>query len=215
MARQEKAQERAAVPEAPVPHTRRVPAPAGVAVILDEVTEVARKVAGYHVRAGQALEMMAAEVISGLPARAGPSAEAVSGQAPPGGDRGAGYRAGNGSVLGDHEELRREPGPGWEAIHRDMERLTGLWSELPKDLPEVILTGAPPDDAGAHERVQFYSAVMGRLDAVRGRLLRVVEDRRHAGRLRFSGLGQYVRERMGLSFREARDLIRLDRALTD
>ncbi|MCI0574061.1 MAG: DUF222 domain-containing protein, partial [Myxococcaceae bacterium] len=89
------------------------------------------------------------------------------------------------------------------------------WSELPKDLPEVILTGAPPDDAGAHERVQFYSAVMGRLDAVRGRLLRVVEDRRHAGRLRFSGVGQYVRERMGLSFWEARDLIRLDRALTD
>jgi hypothetical protein len=79
----------------------------------------------------------------------------------------------------------------------------------------VILTGAPPDEAGAHERVQFYSAVMGRLDAVRGRLLRVVEDRRHAGRLRFSGVGQYVRERMGLSLREARDLIRLDRALAD
>jgi hypothetical protein len=116
-------------------------------------------------------------------------------------------------LLGDGESLRKELGRGWSEIHRQMEEITRRWSDLPWDPVEVVFEGTPPDDADPHERVVFWSAAQGRLDAVRGRLLRIVQDRLHVDRLGFAGLGQYVRERMGVSLREAEDLIRLDRAL--
>jgi hypothetical protein len=79
---------------------------------------------------------------------------------------------------------------------------------------KVLLAGAPADDADAHRRVVFWTALQGRLDAVRGRLLRIIQERHYAGALGFASFGQYVRERMGLSLREAQDLVRLDRALS-
>jgi len=53
-----------------------------------------------------------------------------------------------------------------------------------------------------HRRVVFWTGLQGRLDAVRGRLLRLVAEHGYARELGFAGLGQYVRE-----------LIRLDRVL--
>jgi len=94
-----------------------------------------------------------------------------------------------------------------------MEAATGRWRDLPSDLREVLTDGAPAEDAGAHERVVFWTGVQGRLDAVRGRLLRIVEEGYLANSLGFAGFGQYVRERMGLSLREAHELVRLDRTL--
>jgi len=64
-----------------------------------------------------------------------------------------------------------------------------------------------------HRRVVFWTGLQGRLDAVRGRLLRLVAEHGYARELGFAGLGQYVRERLGLSLREAQELIRLDRVL--
>jgi hypothetical protein len=63
--------------------------------------------------------------------------------------------------------------------------------------------------------VVFWSQVQGRLDAVRGRLLRFVRGYLLTEDLRFEGLGQYARDRMGLTAREAEDLVRLDDELSD
>ncbi len=115
--------------------------------------------------------------------------------------------------LGDHPDLRREMGAGWERIHQQMEAATGRWRDLPADLHQVLIHGAPAEDAGAHERVVFWTGLQGRLDAVRGRLLRIVEEGYLSRSLGFAGFGQYVRERMGLSLRDAHELVRLDKAL--
>ena len=104
-------------------------------------------------------------------------------------------------------------GVGWERIHQQMEAATGRWRDLPYDFREVLIHGAPAEDASAHERVVFWTALQGRLDAVRGRLLRVVQEGYLSNTLGFSGFGQYVRERMGLSLRDAHELVRLDKAL--
>ena len=104
-------------------------------------------------------------------------------------------------------------GIGWERIHQQMEEVTGRWRDLPSDLREVLIEGTPAEDASAHERVVFWTGLQGRLDAVRGRLLRIVEEEYLSSSLGFAGFGQYVRERMGLSLRDAHELVRLDKAL--
>ncbi|MCI0372716.1 MAG: hypothetical protein L0214_15390, partial [candidate division NC10 bacterium] len=178
--------------EEPGPRVGCVMAPPAVALMVDEAVEVARKVAGYQVRAGQAVEMMAIETMSGLPG----SADSGRGKVPveqgpePTREPARPFAAGafgspgeashaseaRGSVLGDHESLRRELGRHWARIHEQMEEVTSLWSDLPWDLPGVVFDGVPSEAAGAHARVRFWSAVRSRLDAVRGRLLRVMED---------------------------------------
>ena len=198
----------------PVRHV--VMAPPAVAVLVAQATEVARKVAGYHIGVGTAAEMMAAETFSGMSEWPDPGAGSETGQPEPGASEAASKKAASaGSILGDHDALIREMGRGWADVHEHMERISNRWSDLPWDIPEVILDGAPGDDAGAHERVVFWSGVQARLDAVRGRLLRIMQDRMLAQRMRFAGLGQYARERAGLTAREADDLIRLDRELSD
>ncbi len=192
--------------EYPRPVRHVVMAPPAVAVLVAQATEVARKVAGYHIGVGTAAEMMAAETFSGMSEWPDPGAsEEAAGK--------SGSSAG--SILGDHDVLVREMGRGWADVHEHMETISNRWSDLPWDIPEVILDGAPGDDAGSHERVVFWTGVLTRLDAVRGRLLRIMQDRMLAERMRFAGLGQYARERAGLTAREAEDLIRLDRELSD
>ncbi len=257
--------------------TRRiVMAPPGVAVLVSQAVDVARKMAAYQIGMGAAVEMMAMEMMAGLmecslpsdssegaapdvghathDARAaaphGLDAAPDIGEAAPRRDtlspllmlahrrsdprpcsERAGSQHGATSVdgrcesggpaaharrsisLGDHVDLRREMGIGWEHIHRQMEAATGRWRDLPSDLHEVLIHGAPAEDAGAHERVVFWTGLQGRLDAVRGRLLRIVEEGYLSNSLGFAGFGQYVRERMGLSLRDAHELVRLDRAL--
>ncbi len=248
--------------------TRRVVmAPPGVAALVSEAVEVARKMAAYQIGIGAAVEMMAMEMMAGLnecsissdsPSNttessaanhslpdetsvATPSEPHSGGQATPPGelretdvttgrcepsrystadphetDRSAGRcdppRRRRVS-LGDHLDLRREMGVGWERIHQQMEAATGRWRDLPSDLREVLIHGAPAQDAGAHERVVFWTGLQGRLDAVRGRLLRIVQEEYVPHSLGFAGFGQYVRERMGLSLRDAYELVRLDKAL--
>jgi len=188
--------------------TRRVVmAPAGVAVLVSEAVEVARKMAGYQVGVGAAVEMMAMETMAGLNEYAPPS----DSSRPEG--MFIASRARRNVSLGDHVDLRREMGIGWERIHEQMEAATGRWRDLPSDLRDVLMRGAPAADAGAHERAVFWTGLQGRLDAVRGRLLRIVEERYLSRPLGFAGFGQYVRERMGLSPRDAHELVRLDRAL--
>ena len=244
--------------------TRRVVmAPPGVAVLVSEAVEVARKMAGYQVGVGAAVEMMAMETMAGLneyPSTSGSNpAEATS---PVGGtapgvrlascaavrlrqlerepvearqmsastthsearaeheyhedrreDHGPAARGRSNVSLGDHVDLRREMGIGWERIHEQMEAATGRWRDLPSDLRDVLIHGAPAADASAHQRIVFWTGLQGRLDAVRGRLLRIVEEGYLSRSLGFAGFGQYVRERMGLSLRDAHELVRLDRAL--
>ena len=246
-------------PDEARPTRHVVMAPPGVAVLVSEAVDVARKMATYQIGIGAAVEMMAMEMMAGLneyPRSSGSVTEAPSvgphveemaphvsvllrqeerkaaasrqesaspnghpeeraqhpGDADP---RGVGPEArGRRSVsLGDHLDLRREMGVGWERIHQQMEEATGRWRDLPSDLREVLIEGAPAEDAGAHERVVFWTGLQGRLDAVRGRLLRIVEEEYLSSSLGFAGFGQYVRERMGLSLRDAHELVRLDRAL--
>jgi hypothetical protein len=202
-----------------------VAAPPGVAVLLGQAVELARKVAGYQIGAGEAVGLMAAETIAGL-AGAGMQEDPDGGSAagePGAGDEGRACGVG-GTVAGrtrrapvtdgSHTALVEELGRGWAGQHRLAEEETRHWADLPWDLPRVIFEAAPPADAPAHRRVVYWAAAAGRLDAVRGRLLRILEDSMLARHLRFEGLGQYVRERLGMSLREARELIGLDRALS-
>ena len=227
-------------PEEDRPTRRIVMAPPGVALLVSEAVEVARKMAGYQVSIGAAVEMMAMETMAGLNESPASSHEEAAALAPdddekerprqsyaegmppgsdgsdgPAGSEGADGPAGlrRGPTLGDHTDLRRELGIGWERLHRQMEEATGRWGDLPSDLREVLVDGIPPEGAGAHERVVFWAGLQGRLDAVRGRLLRIVEEESLSRTFGFAGFGQYVRERMGLSLRDARELVRLDRAL--
>jgi len=162
---------------------RAVLVPPGVAVLVAAAVDLARKVEGYQISRGKAIEAMAMEAMSGV------------GRWP----EGVEVEPANESVSGDgiEEEARREAA-------------AGRWEHLSWEFPQVILEGAPADDAPAHQRVVFWSQAQGRLDAVRGRLLRIMRDSRLAKELRFASLGQYVRERAGLSAREAEDLIKLD-----
>ncbi len=190
------------------PRRRRrvVNAPPAVAVLVAEAVDLARKVEGYQVSRGAAIEAMAMEAMSGVH-RWPDGVE----EKPPEND----VCRGGESILGDHQALIRELGRTWEEAHRQREESSGQWSKLSWEFPEVILEGAPADDASAHQRVVFWSQVQGRLDAVRGRLLRFVRGYLLTEDLRFEGLGQYARDRMGLTAREAEDLIRLDDELSD
>jgi len=192
---------------------RVVMAPPGVAALVARAVEVARKVEGYHVPAGRAVAMMADETIAGLHTSSVAPDEIPSEPAGPRAAEAAFNAPRVRSLLGDQEELMRELGRGWEAIHGHFERVSGSWQELEWGTPAIHMHGAPDDEADAHERVVFWTGLAERLDAVRGRLLRVADDRLHAASLGFASFGQYVRERMGLSLREAADLVRLDRAL--
>jgi hypothetical protein len=191
----------------PPPRRRRVVnAPPGVAVLVAEAVDLARKVEGYQVSRGAAIEAMAMEAMAGVRrwpdgVEERPSENEV--------------RRGGDSILGDHQALIRELGRTWEEVHRWREDSSGQWSKLSWEFPEVILEGAPADDAPAHQRVVFWSKVQGKLDAVRGRLLRFMRGYLLTEDLRFEGLGQYARDRMGLTAREAEDLVRLDDELSD
>jgi len=247
-------------PDEARPTRHVVMAPPGVAVLVSEAVDVARKMAAYQIGIGAAVEMMAMETMAGLnecspsadpsvaeAAAVGPDVEETSphvsalvrqetrkaaasqqeSEHPKGHpdertqhpgdaglwDDGPAARGRRSVSLGDHLDLRREMGAGWERIHQQMEEATGRWRDLPSDLREVLIHGAPPEDASAHERVVFWTGLQGRLDAVRGRLLRIVEEEYLSSSLGFAGFGQYVRERMGLSLRDAHELVRLDRAL--
>ncbi len=167
---------------------RAVLVPPGVAVLVAAAVDLARKVEGYQISRGTAIEAMAMEAMSGV------------GRWPDG----AKEEPGKASVSSDGIE-----GEGWR------EEAMGQWQHLSWEFPEVMLEGAPADDAPAHQRVVFWSQAQGRLDAVRGRLLRIMRECRLAKELRFASLDQYVRERAGLSAREADDLIRLDVELSD
>ncbi len=195
--------------------TRRVVmAPPGVAAMVAEAVEVARKVEGYHISAGKAVSRMAIETMAGLSHWPDAGPDPQPGASPDAGSPdGARPPASPTSLLGDEVELRRELGRGWELLHRHFESITAAWSDLPWDPHEVLLRGAPADSAAPHDRLVFWSALQGRLDAVRGRLLRITQERGFASRLHFAGFGHYVRERCGLSLREANALVALDRAL--
>jgi len=197
---------------------RVVMAPPGVALLVSEAVDVARKMAAYQIGIGTAVEMMAMETMSGLmecPSSSDSHTAERAQQACTEGMQSHGPAAGGrrSISLGDHFDLRREMGAGWERIHQQMEAATGRWRDLPSDLRDVLIDGAPAEDAGAHDRVVFWTGLQGRLDAVRGRLLRIVEEEYLHSSLGFAGFGQYVRERMGLSLREAHELARLDHAL--
>ena len=256
----------AADPEEARSTRRVVMVPPGVGVLVSEAVDVARKMAGYQIGIGAAVEMMAMEMAAGLNecslssesfAEKASAAEGTPAGVPdapvsaelhrretqasdrppmPALDGSDSHAAGparkecpedmcresrnhdstarrRGPTLGDHFDLRRELGIGWELIHQQMEAATGRWRDLPSDLREVLIHGAPAEDAGAHERVVFWTELQGRLDAVRGRLLRIMEESYQPSSLGFAGFGQYVRERMGLSLRDAHELVRLDRAI--
>ena len=232
----------AADPEEARSTRRVVMVPPGVGVLVSEAVDVARKMAGYQIGIGAAVEMMAMEMAAGLnecslssepretQASDRPSTSALDGsdshaagparkECPEDMRRESRNHASTarrrypGPTLGDHVDLRRELGIGWELIHQQMEAATGRWRDLPSDLREVLIHGAPAEDASAHERVVFWTGLQGRLDAVRGRLLRIMDESYQPSALGFAGFGQYVRERMGLSLRDAHELVRLDRAL--
>ncbi|HET6373799.1 MAG TPA: HNH endonuclease signature motif containing protein, partial [Candidatus Polarisedimenticolia bacterium] len=153
-------------------------APPGVALLVADAVELARKVEGYHCSAGKAVSLMASETISGL----SPWPEVPD-------------------VLEPPVQNRRSSEVEWE----HSQECENCWGDLSWDAQKLPVGSAPADDADPHERLIFWTMLQGRLDAVRGRLLRLVDDRGHAG--------HGLRERMGLSLREARGMIRLDRAL--
>ena len=167
---------------------RAVMAPAGVAVLLAKAVDLARKVEGYQISRGTAIEAMAMETMSGV----GRWPDEME------------LESCNASFASDEAEGENHN-----------EDVADEWSQLSWEFPQVVLEGAPAEDAPAHQRVVFWSQAQGRLDAVRGRVLRIMRESRLAKELRFEGLDQYVRERAGLSARDAHELIRLDVELSD
>ena len=170
---------------------RTVMTPPAVAAMVAEAVELARKVEGYHISPGTAVSLMAAETLTALNAwpdvSQPPGSDAGSGENQPGEhppepeSRDARPPA---SLLGDEE--RREVGRLWQDVlaQADSWRRPG---RLEDDPPGVVFDAVPADDADAHQRVVFWSAVQGRLDALRGAAGKALQDLPVAHRMYASG----------------------------
>jgi hypothetical protein len=188
--------------------------------------QLARRVAGEALPAWGCMEAIAAEVLSALPldqeveptplTPADPAPQSALASPTP---EGAPVQAANGCARqGPFEESQREP-------RQDQRRESAsLCDASPRNLPPVPEVELPPflvslvaglEDADAFEldeRLRRAVALEQRLEAQMGPLLlRIVEGRLHraAG---FASLDDYARERLGISPRKARALLRLERA---
>ncbi len=104
----------------------------------------------------------------------------------------------------------------WRTLRRDLEDVTKMWEFL-SWTPVTVET--PPDWDDALEDVRAVSDMLKKLVVMRqsvgfymGRLLRTVENLHLHADMHFASFNHYVVERLGISMRTARNLIKLVRA---
>ena len=192
--------------------------------------QLSRRVAGEALPVWGCMEAIAAEVLSALPleVEVEPAPHAALVQLAPGGAEGAvprgpqpcptPMRAANGCAderaCGDRErEPDREPGP--ESLSPPEEHSPDAppapQVELPPFLASLVVGLESADAFDLDERLRRAVALEQRLEAEMGPLLlRIAEARLHrtAG---LTSMDEYARERLGISPRKARALLRLER----
>ena len=152
------------------------------------VRELAERVAGQRLRSGEALELVAAEVCSGLPIDPGlPSCPRDDPDPPP-----------------------------LDAIHPTEQRAAQQARALPRELPPPVAALADGlEDADPFEldrRLRAAVALEQTLDAAMAPLLRVVTSAEYEWSTDYQTLSAYAREQLGMSAGKARALLRLERA---
>lgn len=163
--------------------------------------ELARRMAGEELSVWRAAEAIAAEGLS--------ASEALTG-------RGSSER-GSCDAFGD--EVGSAPRP--EAIVTsaggdESEPLAGLdWAAVAQSIPEAVESLARDLDGTdafvLDERMRAVVRSMQRIDWQLGRLLRLFFDMRLHEKVGFTSAASYVRERLGISARKGRALVRLER----
>ncbi|MGV8121295.1 MAG: hypothetical protein AB2L14_16160 [Candidatus Xenobiia bacterium LiM19] len=115
----------------------------------------------------------------------------------------------------DGKELDEER-EKWRALRRDLEEVTKIWEFL-SWTPVTVEIPAEWDDM--REDVRAIADMLKKLVAMRqsvgfymGRLLRTVENLHLYADMQFASFSHYVVERLGISMRTARNLIKLVRA---
>lgn len=169
------------------------------------VQRLARRVEGRWLSAAECAERMAAEVVSALPVAYEEEATAA-GEA----RQRTGARPTTSSGIA-REWRTGTCGAGWRegASSRGPERGHPLPSALVARLGDGLATaGAAELDARMRLGMRLERSRLARM----GPLLAAVADRRLYRDLGFRGLDAYARERLGMSPRKARALLRLERA---
>jgi hypothetical protein len=168
----------------------------------------AARVAGEPTPPGAVLEMVTAEALSALPREVGPDASGDS--APAAGLPAAEGGAGLDTTSAANVCARHGPGPasatrdaGEEAIERGV--------ALPAFLRPLMDGVEDADPFELDARLRRAVRLEQRLDAEIAPLLRVVTAREFAWRARPHTLASLARERLGMSPRKARALLRLER----
>ncbi len=151
--------------------------------------EMAERVAGQRLRAGEALELVTAEVFSAISIAPAFTEMVDEAPAPPRGDRDAGPRGG-------------ETRPALRASARD---LPGPVASLAAGLEEA-------DAFELDRRLRQAVALEQTLDAAMAPLLRCVLAPEYEWRGDYRALASYASEELGISSSKARALLRLERA---
>ncbi len=152
------------------------------------VRELAERVAGERLRAGEALELVAAEVFSAIsidPARVEPLGETPAQRA---------WGAGRGSEAAEARAAR--------AVAR----------ELPMTVTALAAGLEGADAFELDRRLRLAIRLEQTLDAAIAPLLRVVTSAWHEWSGDYQTLSTYAREQLGMSVGKARALLRLERA---
>ena len=156
------------------------------------VRQLAEQVAGQRLRAGEALELVAAEVFSAVsidPARVEPFPE----RSPP-------------RRLG----AAPAPGPGQDPAVDSGDR--ACIRELPRQVTALADGLAAAEAFELDRRLRLAVRLEQTLDAAIAPLLRVVASAEHEWSREYQTLSTYAREQLGMSAGKARALLRLERA---
>lgn len=195
----------------------RLPVPSSVLAAFDEALDLFHAVEGGEAPVTAFVEALIAET-----------------SARTGGDLGFGDEAGSVAALRDAALRDADPralgaGPSLAAVERDLAASTGNWRHLPEhsesswalSLAGVTLARfrALADEAGRGDAVDLDRQLRALVDLENemetrlGGLLADLHDLRAWPRLRFTGVGHYGEERLGLSRTTAEDRARLARDL--
>ncbi len=160
---------------------RRVARRWGVAV------ELARRMAGAQLSQGQAAEAIAAEGLAARPCSAEPWPSAWRVAEPP-----------------------PDPDETHAAFAADLD-WTAVAEAIPQEVEHLALGVEDLDAFALDERMRAAVCALQRIDWQTGRLLRLFLDRRLYWPMLFPSAARYLRERLGMSERNARALVALER----
>jgi hypothetical protein len=181
--------------------------------------QLARRVSGEQLPTWECMELVAAEVLSAVPLDASPDeAEGSGGDAAPthalrlGGLAGitaAAQGGGSAAQAGSSEPAIAPAPPAADPCAAHGFPKAG---PIPERMQPMLDGLAEADPHALDARLRSAVAMEQRLDAEIGRLLRIVSVRQLHRASGIATLEHYARERLGMSPRKARALLRLERA---